>query len=71
MIGLTLICIFIMSLLIILLITQMIWNNTMPQIFGVKEITMFQTLGLLILTNIFFGGHSSSVCTNLDKFSIY
>lgn len=68
MIGLTLICIFVISLLIMLLITQLIWNNTIPEIFGVKEITLFQTFGLLLLANIFFGGHSTTLCTNFDKF---
>lgn len=70
MIGLTLICIFIVSLLIMLLITQLIWNSTMPSVFGVKEITLLETLGLIILANIFFGAHSSTVCTNWDRFTI-
>jgi uncharacterized membrane protein YedE/YeeE len=40
-------------LLLTILITQYVWNVTMPEIFGVKEITFWQTVGLMILSNIF------------------
>jgi hypothetical protein len=43
----------ILGILIGICITQYIWNATMPEIFGVKEITFWQIVGLLILSNIF------------------
>jgi len=42
------------GIIIGLLITQAIWNYTMPEVFGLKQITFLQTLGLVILANIFF-----------------
>lgn len=46
----------IITIIISILITQYIWNAIMPDIFSVGKITFWQTLGLLILTNIFLGG---------------
>jgi hypothetical protein len=34
-----------------------IWNLAMPDVFGVKSITPWQALGILILASILFGGH--------------
>ena len=42
------------GIIIGLLITQAIWNYTMPEVFGLKQITLLQTLALVILANIFF-----------------
>ena len=50
----------IVFIVIIILITQYIWNIVMPDVFGIKQVTFWQTLGLLILANIFFGGHSNN-----------
>lgn len=50
------IVIFILSILIV----QYIWNAVMPDVFGTKQIGFWQTVGLLILTNILFGGHCNS-----------
>ncbi len=33
-----------------------LWNALMPMIFGLCKLTFFQSLGLLILCNIVFGG---------------
>ena len=55
----------IIVVIIAILITQYIWNIVMPDVFGTKQITFWQTVGLLILTNIFFGGHcNASSITN-------
>lgn len=35
-------------------VTMSLWNALMPEIFGLKEITYWQTWGLLILSAIFF-----------------
>ncbi len=37
-------------------ITMYLWNNLMPAIFGLKVITFWQALGLLLLGKILFGG---------------
>ena len=36
-------------------IVQVLWNHLMPDIFGLKAITFWQGLGLLVLSWIFFG----------------
>lgn len=33
----------------------------MPDVFGTKQIGFWQTVGLLILVNILFGGHCNAV----------
>ena len=37
------------------LFIQLLWNWLMPQIFGLKNITYFQSVGLLILSRLLFG----------------
>lgn len=44
-----------------ILIVQYIWNAVMPDVFGTKQIGFWQTVGLLILVNILFGGHCNAV----------
>jgi hypothetical protein len=34
-----------------------IWNLVVPDVFGLKQITLWQALGILILASILFGGH--------------
>lgn len=41
--------------------TYFLWNWLMPKIFGLPKITMWQSLGLLILTGLLF---RSSITTN-------
>ncbi|WP_051294738.1 hypothetical protein [Maridesulfovibrio bastinii] len=41
------------------LVTMVFWNWLMPEIFGLPELSYFQTLGLLILSRLLFGGFSS------------
>ena len=47
--------------IIAILIVQYIWNAVMPDVFGTKQISFWQTVGLLILVNILFGGHANAV----------
>jgi hypothetical protein len=35
-------------------IIQYTWNMTLPQIFGIKEITLYQAIGLFILAGLLF-----------------
>ena len=65
MLGLSALIAFIVSVLIVVLITQWLWNTVMPDTFGTKQIAFWQTLGLLILANIFFGGHYSASNMNM------
>jgi hypothetical protein len=37
-------------------IVMQLWNHLLPQIAGVRTITFWQALGLLILSKILFGG---------------
>ena len=34
-----------------------IWNNVVPDVFGLKEISFWQAIGILVLASILFGGH--------------
>lgn len=61
MLGLGELIVLIVSIVIVVFITQLLWNFVMPQVFGLKEIEFWQTLALLILTTIFFGGHCNAV----------
>ena len=45
------------ALLIFTVIFQWIWNAVIPDVFGIKQITIWQALGILILASILFGGH--------------
>ena len=38
------------------LVTWCLWNALMPGIFGLRDITFFQALGLLVLGRLLFGG---------------
>ncbi|WP_319761118.1 hypothetical protein [Maridesulfovibrio sp.] len=38
------------------LLTMWLWNMLLPDIFGLPEISLFQSIGLLVLTRLLFGG---------------
>lgn len=42
---------------IFVVIFRWLWNSTMPEVFGVKELSFGQSLKILILASILFGGH--------------
>ncbi len=44
-------------LLVLVFIFKWLWNITMPEVFGLKELTLWQALRVLILASILFGGH--------------
>jgi len=44
-------------LVVFVLVFRWIWNHTMPAVFGLKEITFWQAVGILILASILTGGH--------------
>jgi hypothetical protein len=37
-------------------VVQQLWNWLLPSLFGVRQITFWQALGILALTRILFGG---------------
>lgn len=37
-------------------IVMKLWNALLPDILGVKEVTMWQSIGILVLSRILFGG---------------
>jgi hypothetical protein len=43
------------ALIIAGLVTSGLWNVLMPAIFGIRAITFWQALGLLLLSRLFFG----------------
>jgi hypothetical protein len=40
--------------------TMLLWDWLMPQLFGLKEITLFQAWGLSLLCSLLFKSHTSS-----------
>ena len=61
-VGFSTIVIAIVVFILAILIVQYIWNAVMPDVFpGSKQIGFWQTVGLLILVNILFGGHCNVV----------
>lgn len=39
------------------IVFRWLWNTTMPDVFGVKQLSFGQALKILILASILFGGH--------------
>lgn len=42
---------------IFVFIFRWLWNSTMPDVFGFKQLSFGQSLKILILAGILFGGH--------------
>lgn len=42
---------------ILVVIFRWLWNSTMPDVFGAKTLSFGQSLKILILASILFGGH--------------
>jgi succinate dehydrogenase hydrophobic anchor subunit len=51
------IAIVVVAFVVFVLVFRWIWNRTVPAVFGLKEITFWQALGILILASILTGGH--------------
>ena len=54
--GLMFFTFFIAAALLFSLIIMGLWNATLPAVLGIKAITFFQALGILLLSKILFGG---------------
>ena len=51
-------------------VVQQLWNWLLPSLFGLRQITFWQALGLLALSRILFGGfglHGSNVRSRMAK----
>jgi hypothetical protein len=60
----------IVAFFVFVLIFRWIWNGVVPNVFGLKTITFWQALGILILASILFGGHrviSTDMTSSLPK----
>ena len=58
--GLNELIVLILSVLLGVLFTQMLWNSVMTNVFKLSKIDFWDTFGLLILANIFFGSHCNA-----------
>jgi succinate dehydrogenase hydrophobic anchor subunit len=64
------VAIVLVSFVVFVLVFRWIWNRTVPAVFGLKEITFWQAVGILILASILTGGHrivSTDVTTGFPK----
>ena len=41
---------------VVVALFTLLWNTTMPDVFGIRKITFWQAFRLLLLTNFLFGG---------------
>jgi hypothetical protein len=42
---------------ILVVIFRWLWNSTLPEVFGVREVTFWQAFKIMLLASILFGGH--------------
>ena len=42
---------------VFVVVFRWLWNTTMPEVFGLKQVSFGQALKILILAGILFGGH--------------
>lgn len=54
----TVVGVIILWTVIVALPIQLLWNWLMPVIFGLPEITFWQSLGLVLLSNLLLKSHS-------------
>lgn len=50
----------IIVLLVVSAILMWLWNTTIPDVFGLKSVTFWQALKLLLIATILFGGPTSA-----------
>ena len=54
--GLKIILFILIAATVLGFVTMELWNALLPQIFGWNRITFWQSLGLIVLSRILFGG---------------
>jgi len=45
------------ALAILALILRWLWNSTLPDLFGVKTVTTWQAVKIMLMSSLLFGGH--------------
>ncbi|MGI9522051.1 MAG: hypothetical protein ACR2PG_10420 [Hyphomicrobiaceae bacterium] len=48
------------------LVLQWLWNTTLPEIMGVKEVSFIQAIKILLIASILFGGHRVVAVQQID-----
>jgi succinate dehydrogenase hydrophobic anchor subunit len=64
------VCVALVAFVVFVLVFRWIWNRTVPAVFGLKEITFWQAVGILVLASILTGGHrivSTDVTSSFPK----
>ena len=56
--GVLFVPIFIGGVFLFTWIIQLLWNNILPEVTGVKTISFFQAMGIFVLSKILFGFNS-------------
>ncbi len=51
------VAIVLVSFVVFVLVFRWVWNHTVPAVFGLKQITFWQAVGILLLASILTGGH--------------
>ena len=46
---------------IVIALLQWLWNITMPEVFGLNQITYWQAFRLILIASILFGGPSAAI----------
>ncbi len=45
------------ALALLALILRWLWNSTLPELFGIKPVTTWQAVKIMLITSLLFGGH--------------
>jgi len=58
-----------LGFIVFVLVFRWVWNRTVPAVFGLREITFWQAVGILFLATVLTGGHRvvTTDVTNLPK----
>ena len=56
--ALVLVCLVVIGVFVAPLIFQILWNITVPEIFGLRAISYWQAFRLLLMTGMIFGAGS-------------
>ena len=70
--GAIMLAVTLVSYVVLTIVFRWLWNITAPEVFGLKSLTFWQALRILILASILFGGHrvieaSSATTTTSDQ----
>jgi hypothetical protein len=49
--------IMLVAIAVLVVIFRWLWNTTMPEVFGIRTLSFWQAVRILLLAGILFGGH--------------